>query len=1135
VIVVDRERNLRSSAIMNSSPSGRVPKGNASPFVRAALSATLSAAILTLLTATSTYAQVTSYAVVPNAGEDTASVIDTKTRTVRPTPVTVGSVPEAAAWTPNGRFAFVTNPFDGTVSIFSVAANVNFSSASPVGLFPAGVVASPDAKLIYVANSGSDTISVLDARNGAPSPGGAIVVPGEPFGLTISPDGSRLYATSIGSGDLTMIDTATRTVLDSVNIGCQPSGVVITPDASTLYVASCLTDTVNVYNALTLAAGPEIPVGEFPENVAITPDGRWVYVTNHDTDDVSVIDTTTNTVLTTITGFLGPSGVSVTPDGKEVYVSNYLDDTISVVDVATNTIVDTLTVGLGPTGKNVFIGPSFVVADGGPLMLASDAELDPLGFRRWIPMSGGTIVLTDHVTSTRQFSSLHGGGGTLDTNGFDATFNGIDLFYGAFTKAGAGTLTLTGLSEGGFSSVFVEQGRLLVNGVHDVVDVVVNGTSTLGGVGQLKAVDINGSAELTPGDNGPGILRVANVEFSAGSTLRLELNGDTVGTGYDRLLVDTTATLGGATLAVQTGFAPAAGTVFMIVTNASGTFAGLPQGSTYVAPGGLRFRVSYTAGDGNDVTLTVEGPPAIGPITDRTTIENQPIAPIDFTVTDDFTAPAALIVTVSSSNQALVTDAQLALTGTGTTRTLTITPAPGATGTSTITVTASDGVLSSQRSFELTVTPLLRYVLSEGATGEFFDTDILIANPHDASTPVDITFSTQDGVVITQTRTLLPMSQTRIKLDEIAGLEATSVSTMVTSLPDAPIVVERTMRWDATGYGAHAEKASPGTATNWYFAEGSQGFFSTFLLLANPHATANVAHVTWLLEGFPPIQRDYSMGPASRVTVHAGDDAELVARSFGAHVVFDQPGMAERAMYFGANPFWSGGHAAAGISTPSTTWFLAEGATGTYFTTYVLLANPNAQPTEITMRYLPASGAPVTRTYTLAAQQRLTLNLAFEDPSLANAAIATEVTATLPVIAERAQYWPNPVWSEAHASAGVTATGTRWGLADGLVGGAQNHQTYILLANPGANDAMVTLTFLRPTGETITRFFNVPAASRRNVAVAGLASDVPELINASFGTLIESTQPIAVERSMYSDAGGLVWAAGTNVTATRLP
>jgi hypothetical protein len=35
--------------------------------------------------------------------------------------------------------------------------------------------------------------------------------------------------------------------------------------------------------------------------------------------------------------------------------------------------------------------------------------------------------------------------------------------------------------------------------------------------------------------------------------------------------------------------------------------------------------------------------------------------------------------------------------------------------------------------------------------------------------------------------------------------------------------------------------------------------------------------------------------------------------------------------------------------------------------------------------------------------------------------------------------------------------------------------------------------------------------------------------------VIESTQPIAVERSLYSTVGGLIWAAGTNATATRLP
>ena len=42
------------------------------------------------------------------------------------------------------------------------------------------------------------------------------------------------------------------------------------------------------------------------------------------------------------------------------------------------------------------------------------------------------------------------------------------------------------------------------------------------------------------------------------------------------------------------------------------------------------------------------------------------------------------------------------------------------------------------------------------------------------------------------------------------------------------------MKWDQSGYGAHTEKAVTGPSTTWYFAEGSQGFFFTYLLLTNP-------------------------------------------------------------------------------------------------------------------------------------------------------------------------------------------------------------------------------------------------------------------------------------------------------------
>jgi hypothetical protein len=139
------------------------------------------------------------------------------------------------------------------------------------------------------------------------------------------------------------------------------------------------------------------------------------------------------------------------------------------------------------------------------------------------------------------------------------------------------------------------------------------------------------------------------------------------------------------------------------------------------------------------------------------------------------------------------------------------------------------------------------------------------------------------------------------------------------------------------------------------------------------------------------------------------------------------------------------------------------------------------------------------------------------------------------VTVERSQYWPHGAWHEARNSAGERQAGKRWALAEGRVGGAGNAQTYVLLANATDQPATVMATFLREDGTTIVKDVIVAAQSRVNLAVTGPDSDVPALANESFGVAIESTGPITVERSIYWDANGAVWAAGTNVTATRLP
>jgi len=160
--------------------------------------------------------------------------------------------------------------------------------------------------------------------------------------------------------------------------------------------------------------------------------------------------------------------------------------------------------------------------------------------------------------------------------------------------------------------------------------------------------------------------------------------------------------------------------------------------------------------------------------------------------------------------------------------------------------------------------------------------------------------------------------------------------------------------------------------------------------------------------------------------------------------------------------------------------------------------------------------------------------------SLANAAVSTQIVSTQPILAERSQYWPDPApnWYEAHNSFGLTTLGTKWGLAEGRVGnvdGYANAQTYILLANPGTSAASVSIMFLRDNAKTpVTKTFTVPPTTRMNIAIGPNGGDVPELTNEHFGAVVTSDQPIAVERAVYWDAIGQIWAAGTNATATRL-
>jgi len=424
------------------------------------------------------------------------------------------------------------------------------------------------------------------------------------------------------------------------------------------------------------------------------------------------------------------------------------------------------------------------------------------------------------------------------------------------------------------------------------------------------------------------------------------------------------------------------------------------------------------------------------------------------------------------------------------------------------------------------------YSLAEGATGGFFDTDVTIGNPTDAGVPVRVDFLREGAAPITRNEIVGANAPLQLHLHDL--VPAGAVSTVVHSTSAIPLAVERTMSWDSTGYGGSGSSAIAPNTT-WLFAEGSQGYFDTYLLLANDNDTDVTTSVRFLLEGGSPLDGPLVVPAHKRVTLYAGDIPGVINRSFGISVTSPLPITAERAMYFphGSARLWEGGHEAAGVNRASTHWYLAEGATGPFFECFVLLSNPSAGAAHVTLVYLLQDGTTIPQVVEVPANGRMTIDVETVDPRLANAAVSTVVTSDVGIVVERSMYWPDISigWLEAHNSPGVVDPVLRWGVSDIRVGGERGDQTFILLANPNVAPAEVQLRLLRPGAAPIARLYTLTPTSRTTVQASELAG--PGIYSAEVQSL--NYQPIVVEKALYWNSGGVLWAAGTGVVGTPLP
>lgn len=319
----------------------------------------------------------------------------------------------------------------------------------------------------------------------------------------------------------------------------------------------------------------------------------------------------------TFTSTLNANSVTVNDSKNSILFNNNLT---LLGSITTNAVSDSYAFTL--LGLNNQIGGSGIFANTG-LITLGNINSSSFVFTNGIVETGGGGVLaqgsivTGSLTGISLDSPLTINGNnvgvlTIDT-GAASIFNGnVNVQANErLVKNGAGGLRLVSNTGSTFlGTMVVNQGNVtFVDNFSSMDNLTVSGGSVSGAGSVGKVFGLAGS--ILPGDT-VGALTTNNISLNSLMTLGIGIVTVPSGTN-DSLIVNGSILLNNSVLSVSVTL-PATqilsvGNSFTIIKNdgtdlINGTFLNQPQGSLYTVDN-YTFRISYTGGTGNDVTLTV--------------------------------------------------------------------------------------------------------------------------------------------------------------------------------------------------------------------------------------------------------------------------------------------------------------------------------------------------------------------------------------------------------------------------------------------------------------------------------------------------------------------------------------------------
>jgi YVTN family beta-propeller protein len=321
-------------------------------------------------------------------------------------------------------------------------------STTMVGSGPSAVAVATigGIDLAYVTNSFDDTVSVINTATRAVVD--TIDVGTDPRGVAINDAGTVAYVTNFADDTVTVINTTTRLVTNTISVGDGPWGVDFNRGTSfaVAFVTNSLADTVSLINTNTLAdVVAPIAVGDEPRGIVSIPGGGFGLVVSYGSDNLKAISLYSNAVVSTQSTGDGPTSVA-NVSGGVVVVTNSLENTVSTLNFSSRTNKGSVPVGNDPRAIVVAAGGSrgYVTnyGDGTVTVLTVNSTSSPDKFPTPIAVGPNPVGVALNPGHTRAYVANSG----------DSSVSEIEILppYQSFTfstpanqEGVTGTFTLT--------------------------------------------------------------------------------------------------------------------------------------------------------------------------------------------------------------------------------------------------------------------------------------------------------------------------------------------------------------------------------------------------------------------------------------------------------------------------------------------------------------------------------------------------------------------------------------------------------------------------------------------------------------------------------------------------------------------